>query len=69
MRTIWLEVTRRFWFPPAIDRTLFGPVFRLGWVGVGVSRLNLTEWVNAWRSALERAKAGQQQSSGKGQQR
>lgn len=57
MNTIWVEFTKRCWFPPQIDRTLFGSVYRLGWVGLGFSRHNLTEWVKAWRNALENAKA------------
>lgn len=69
MSTIWLEFTRRFWFPPQVDLTLFGPVYRFGWVGLGFSRHNLTGWINAWRTALERAKAADRKSGGKRQQK
>lgn len=52
MRTIWLEFSQRFWIPPIIDRTLFGPVLRFGWLGFGVSKHNLTDWANGWRGLL-----------------
>lgn len=62
MNTIWVEFTKRFWHP-AIDRTLFGSVYRLGWIGLGFSRHNLTEWVKAWRNALENAKGAKTKDS------
>jgi len=54
MNTIWLEFTRRCW-PPSVDMTLFGPVLRLTWFGVGFSQHNLTDWVRSWRGILASA--------------
>jgi len=53
MGTAWIEVTR--WRGVGIDRTLFGPVLRLGWIGVGISRRNLADWVAEWRASLAKA--------------
>jgi hypothetical protein len=52
MGTIWIEFTK--WRGLATDRTLFGPVLRLGWIGIGISRFALTVWVHAWHSLIEK---------------
>lgn len=57
-RTFWLEVTG--WRGVWIDRTLFGPVLRIGWLGFGLSRWNLTEFIKAWHETLRAAKKGKQ---------
>lgn len=69
MKTVWLEFTKHCW-APAVERTLFGPIFRLGWMGIGVSQYNLTAWGREWHDALKAAIAAKQsrQTTGKGQQ-
>lgn len=56
MKTAWFEFTS--WRGIGIDRTLFGDVLRLGWIGIGVSSRNLSDWVKAWHEALRNAKGG-----------
>lgn len=55
MSTIWFGIGKR-WRGVAIEKTLFGPVLRFGWVSLGASRYDLPDWVRSWRSALEAAK-------------
>lgn len=38
-----------------IDHTLFGPVARAGFIGVGISKFVLTDWVRSWRDAVQKA--------------
>ncbi len=68
MSTIWVEFTRHFW-APTLERTLFGWVWRLGWVGVGFSRKNLTAWTLEWHGKLQAALSKAAKPAGqKGQQ-
>lgn len=50
--TVWVELTP--WQGMWIDRTLFGPVLRLGFLGLGISRHGLTTWIKIWRRPLKK---------------
>lgn len=59
----------RRWRGVVIERTLFGPVLRLGWLTLGVSKYDLPDWVQEWHSRLGAALARTgKQTGGKGQQ-
>lgn len=52
MGTLWIEFTK--WRGLLIDHTLFGPVVRIGFVGLGVSKFVLTAWIETWRSTIRK---------------
>jgi hypothetical protein len=67
MTTFWFGFGRR-WRSPAVERSLFGPVIRLGWLSFGASPYDPPEWVKEWHSRLEAAISKQRRQSGvKGQ--
>lgn len=59
----------RPWRGVAVERTLFGPVFRFGWLSVGVSKYDLPDWAQEWHAKLEAALARGGRTAGKGQMR
>lgn len=68
MSMLLVGIGRR-WRGVVIERTLFGPVFRFGWLSIGVSKYDLPEWVQEWHSRLGAALAKAKPSASKGQQR
>lgn len=71
MSTFWFRFSRQ-WRGFVIEQTLFGPVFRVGWLSFGASKYDPPDFFKEWHSALQkalgRAKGGQQQTGSKGQQ-
>ena len=53
MKTIWIEF--HAWRGFYLDPTLFGPVLRLGWFGIGKSRDRLTVWIARWYTTVKKA--------------
>ncbi len=53
MKTIWIEFHSYRGFH--LDPTLFGPVLRLGWIGIGKSTDRLTVWVARWYATITQA--------------
>ena len=67
MSTLFLSFSKH-WRNPAFEQTAFGPVWRLGWMTLGVSPHELTDWIVSWHGMLRAALKKDDQASSKGQQ-
>lgn len=68
MSTFWFGFDRH-WRAPGYERSLFGPVVRMGWVSFGLSPYDPPDFIKAWHSRLETilAKQSRQTTASKGQ--
>jgi len=66
--TFWFGLSRQ-WRGVVLERTLFGPVIRLGWMSFGASKYDPPDFIKEWHSALQRALEKVKPANGKGQQK